>query len=33
MTLIPHTGEDKRIKIVAQDHGPGIPDVEPVLTE
>ena len=32
ITLIAHTGERKGIKIIAQDKGPGIEDVERVLT-
>jgi serine/threonine-protein kinase RsbT len=31
ITLIPYTGERKGIKIIAQDKGPGIEDVERVL--
>jgi serine/threonine-protein kinase RsbT len=31
ITLIAHTGEKKGIKIIAQDKGPGIEDVERVL--
>jgi serine/threonine-protein kinase RsbT len=32
ITLIAHTGDRKGIKIIAQDKGPGIEDVERVLT-
>ena len=32
ITLIPRVGKDRCIEIVAQDQGPGIPDVERVLT-
>ena len=31
ITLIAHTGERKGIKVIAQDNGPGIEDVERVL--
>jgi serine/threonine-protein kinase RsbT len=31
ITLIPHNGERKGIKVIAQDKGPGIEDVERVL--
>lgn len=32
ITIIAHTGDKKGIKIIAQDKGPGIEDVERVLT-